>query len=134
MDKNVKEEGFDTFRDRLWTEALTLYYMGIPPCLPGELEEERKKAMITATGAEQLEPIIIEAFIDAHKRAEKRYVLSSELAELCDMPANQVGILATKIHRSMGGKGSKSIYKENNKKGYKCDDISLPARTKTNSR
>ena len=127
LDKNVKKFGFDRFRDRLWTDALTLYYMEIPPCLPGELEEERKRAMVIATGADQLKPIIMDAFMEAHKRDHNRYVLSSDLAELCEKPANQIGKLANKIHKSLGGKGSKSIYKAGNRKGFPCEDITIPS-------
>ena len=126
LDEKIEGVVFKQLRDELWMDALTLYYMEIPPCLPGELETERIKAMVTATGADQLEPIIMNAFIEAHKRDNNRYVLSSELAELCEKPANQIGVLANKIHKSLGGSGSKAIYKEGNRKGYKCEDIIIP--------
>ena len=126
LDEKVEGIVFKDLRDGLWTDALTLYYMGIQPCLPGELEKERKKAMTTATGAERLEPIIIEAFKEAQNNKERSYVLSCELAELCGKPPNQIGIFANKIHKSLGGDGSKPISKEQNKRGYPCDKLNIP--------
>ena len=106
IDKEIQAM-FDEHRDVMWTQALALYLMKIPPAMPEGLEVMRVAAVQNASGLTEIRATLVRFFIQRilEWKDDDSGIAIKEVAKMLNKSSRAISPEMRKIHVEFGGDG-----------------------------